>query len=204
MAFCCERSCSLRPRSGRYQRHPRSSAASAGSLAALRYLRYRSGGMLRRTWSAIRSLGAMKSTGDVSVGTTACGSDGIVPFAGTESNGRLELGTGDSREPARATRAHTEYPRHSRNPMWCHAHGPPSQPAVSPAASPTLVQRTSLPNCTRRSAPNATSVLKTAPASPASKPYPITINTSWAALTGSLGVNTAVAMSAATQPAPPR
>ena len=85
--------------------------------------------------------------------------------------------------------------------MWCHAHGPPSQPAVSPAASPTFVQRSNLPNATRRSALNATSVPKTEPATPAAKPYSTAINATCAALIGSVGVNTAAAMSAATPPA---
>ena len=85
--------------------------------------------------------------------------------------------------------------------MWCHAHGPPSQPAVSPAASPTLVQRINLPNDTRRSAPNPTIVPNTLPPTPATKPYSTAINATWAALIGSLGVNTVAAMSAATPPA---
>ena len=157
--------------------------------------------MVLRTRSAIRPVGATHSTGAVSDGTIPCDADGIVPLAGTESIDRLERGTGDPRETARARMAPTENPTHPRNPMWCHAHGPPSQPAVSPAASPTLVQRISRPNGTRRSAPNATIVPKAAPASPATKPYPIAINAIWTALTGSLGVNTAAAMSAATAPA---
>jgi hypothetical protein len=64
-----------------------------------------------------------------------------------------------------------------------------------------LVQRINLPNGTRRSAPNATIVPKIEPATPATKPYSTAINATWAALIGSLGVNTVAAMSAATPPA---
>ncbi len=90
----------------------------------------------------IRSVGATGST-DPRVRTIPSGPDAIVPLAGTESIGGLELGTRAPPESARARRAPAEKPTNPRNPIWCHAHGPPSQPAVRPAASPTLVPRNS-------------------------------------------------------------